>query len=64
MTKYMINSECGQMEIEANDIESAKQVYSANRHFDFDSCESIEGSWFWVSDFSTGEVLEECGEPV
>lgn len=57
---YMIQSECGEKAIQAESIEAAKASYASEFSFDFDEAESIDGSWYRISDFSTGEIIEEC----
>lgn len=64
MSKYTISSECGDMHIEADSIEQAKEIYSRAMHYDFDAPPDIDSSWYWISNSETGEQLEKCGTPV
>lgn len=51
MTIFTINTECGLLaDIQATDIDDAKEQYSAKFGFDFDDVASYPGSWYWVSD--------------
>ena len=49
MTTYTIQSECGLMDIAAETIEAAKEVYSRERHYDFDAVSEMDGSWYSIS---------------
>jgi hypothetical protein len=55
---YVIQTECGQMEIAATSIAKAKQVYAEEHGYNFDATRSIEGSWYYIGNFETGEKLE------
>jgi len=62
MTKWTINSECGAMDIEAETIEAAKAVYSADRGFDFDGFRDYPGSWYFIADEHGVRVEDETAE--
>jgi len=49
MTTYTIQSECGIMDIAAESIEAAKEIYSRERHYDFDAVAGTPGSWYSIS---------------
>jgi hypothetical protein len=52
MTQYTINSELGPMDIQADSIEAAKEIYEREMHYDFDGAAAGEypGSWFFVNE--------------
>ena len=60
MNKYTINSECGVAYIEACSIEQAKEQYSRDHHYDFDSYDDYPGSWYFIE--KDGVRVEDCTE--
>src|SRR5258707_1048761 len=62
MAKYTINSEVGVMRnIEAGNIDEAKEIYKRDNHYDFDGALAGElpVSCFWME--QDGERVKSCG---
>ncbi len=58
MKTYTINSECGPMyDIQAESIDDAKDIYSREKHYDFDLDEP--GSWYSI--WEDGVPVEQVG---
>ena len=56
MKTYLINSECGIIKTEANDIDHAKAIYSETMEFDFDNIDKFPGSWYAI--YEDGSLVE------
>ena len=62
MSRYTINTECGLMcDFEADDIETAKEEYARQYHYDFDGYADYPGSWYWIDEDGV-RVEEHCDD--
>ncbi len=63
MPFFLITTEQFRLNIQAEDIEQAKEIFSCFLGYDFSRCHETEGAWYTIEDGLTGKLLESSKVP-